>query len=146
MKALELPRMLSGANDRANCFMDINAGAGGTESMDWAAMLFRMYTRYCERQGLEGRAQRLRGRARRRASRTSRIRIAGEYAYGYLKAETGVHRLVRISPFDSNARRQTAFASVDVYPEIDDDIEIDIPETDVRAEVHPRRRAPAARR
>jgi peptide chain release factor 2 len=126
---LELARMLSGEQDRSNCFMDINAGAGGTDSMDWAAMLMRMYTRYCESKGwkveindaVEGEEA---------GFKNVSLRIEGEFAYGYLKAEVGVHRLVRISPFDANARRQTAFASVDVYPEVDDTIQIDIPEKD----------------
>jgi peptide chain release factor 2 len=124
---LELARMLSGEQDRSNCFMDINAGAGGTDSMDWAAMLMRMYTRYCEGKGwkveindaVDGEEA---------GFKNVSLRIEGEFAYGYLKAEMGVHRLVRISPFDANARRQTAFASVDVYPEVDDTIRIDIPE------------------
>ncbi|WNG56657.1 peptide chain release factor 2 [Archangium gephyra] len=126
---LELARMLSGEQDRSHCFMDINAGAGGTDSMDWAAMLMRMYTRYCETKGwkveindaVEGEEA---------GFKNVSLRIEGEFAYGYLKAEVGVHRLVRISPFDANARRQTAFASVDVYPEVDDTIKIDIPEKD----------------
>ncbi|HYO51590.1 peptide chain release factor 2 [Archangium sp.] len=126
---LELARMLSGEQDRSNCFMDINAGAGGTDSMDWAAMLMRMYTRYCEQKGwkveindsVEGEEA---------GFKNVSLRIEGEFAYGFLKAEVGVHRLVRISPFDANARRQTAFASVDVYPEVDDSIHIDIPEKD----------------
>ncbi|MFY0566094.1 peptide chain release factor 2 [Archangium lansingense] len=126
---LELARMLSGEQDRSSCFMDINAGAGGTDSMDWAAMLMRMYTRYCETKGwkveindaVDGEEA---------GFKNVSLRIEGEFAYGYLKAEVGVHRLVRISPFDANARRQTAFASVDVYPEVDDTIKIDIPEKD----------------
>jgi peptide chain release factor 2 len=129
VEKLELERMLSGENDHASAFMEINAGAGGTESMDWAAMLLRMYTRYAEAKGwtveindfVAGEEAGLKNVA---------IKVSGENAYGYLKAENGVHRLVRISPFDANARRQTAFASVDVYPEVDDTIHIDIPEKD----------------
>jgi peptide chain release factor 2 len=129
VQKLELARMLSGEQDGSSCFMDINAGAGGTDSMDWAAMLLRMYTRYCEQKGwtveindaVEGEEA---------GFKNVSLRIEGENAYGYLKAEVGVHRLVRISPFDGNARRQTAFASVDVYPEVDDSIEIDLPEKD----------------
>ena len=129
VQKLELARMLCGEQDHASCFMDINAGAGGTDSMDWAAMLLRMYTRYCEQKGwkveindaVEGEEA---------GFKNVSLRIEGENAYGYLKAEVGVHRLVRISPFDGNARRQTAFASVDVYPEVDDSIEIDLPEKD----------------
>jgi len=135
VERLELRRMLSGENDQANAFMEINAGAGGTESMDWAAMLLRMYTRYAESKGwtveindfVAGEEAGLKNVA---------IKVSGENAYGYLKAENGVHRLVRISPFDANARRQTSFASVTVYPEVDDDIVIDIPEKDVRIDVY----------
>ncbi len=129
VKALELKKMLSGPNDRANCFMDINAGAGGTESMDWAAMLVRMYTRFCQRRGWKVEINdEVPGEEA--GFKNVSLRIEGEYAYGHLKAEVGVHRLVRISPFDANARRQTSFTAVDVYPEIDDDVKIDIPETD----------------
>lgn len=134
VERLELERMLSGENDHASAFMEINAGAGGTESMDWAAMLLRMYTRYAEAKGwtveindfVAGEEAGLKNVA---------IKVSGENAYGYLKAENGVHRLVRISPFDANARRQTSFASVTVYPEVDDDIVVDIPEKDVRVDV-----------
>ena len=127
---LELARMLSGPQDRSNAFVTINAGAGGTDSMDWAQMLLRMYTRFCEARGwtvdiqdmVEGEEAGL---------KNVTVFVQGENAYGYLKAEIGVHRLVRISPFDANARRQTAFASVDVYPEVDDNIQIDIPEKDI---------------
>lgn len=129
VKRLELARMLSGQQDRLNCFMDINAGAGGTESMDWAAMLMRMYSRYCERRGWKVELNdEVPGEEA--GFKNVSLRIEGDFAYGYLKAEIGVHRLVRISPFDSNARRQTSFASVDVYPEVDDDVKIDIPEKD----------------
>ncbi len=121
--------MLSGENDRSNCFMDINAGAGGTDSMDWAAMLMRMYTRFCEQRGWEVEVSDMVAGEEAGFKNVS-LHIQGEFAYGYLKAEVGVHRLVRISPFDANARRQTAFASVDVYPEVDDSIRIDIPEKD----------------
>ena len=127
---LELARMLSGEQDRSNCFMDINAGAGGTDSMDWAAMLVRMYTRYCEARGWKVELNdEVPGEEA--GFKNVSLRIEGEFAYGYLKAEVGVHRLVRISPFDANARRQTAFASVDVYPEVDDSIQIDLPEKDI---------------
>ncbi|NMO22027.1 peptide chain release factor 2 [Pyxidicoccus fallax] len=127
---LELARMLSGEQDRSSCFMDINAGAGGTDSMDWAAMLLRMYTRYCEAKGWKVEINdEVPGEEA--GFKNVSLRIEGDFAYGYLKAEVGVHRLVRISPFDANARRQTAFASVDVYPEVDDTIQIDIPEKDI---------------
>jgi len=130
VEALELERMLSGPNDRLNCFLDVNAGAGGTESMDWASMLLRMYTRFCERRGWKVDVNDFNA-GEEAGIKNASLRVEGDFAYGYLKAEIGVHRLVRISPFDSNARRHTSFASIDVYPEIDDDIKIDIPETDI---------------
>ena len=130
VKQLELQKMLSGPNDRLNCFMDVNAGAGGTESMDWAAMLLRMYTRFCERRGWKVEINDYNA-GEEAGIKNASLRIEGENAYGYLKAEIGVHRLVRISPFDANARRHTSFASVDVYPEVEDDIKIDIPESEI---------------
>ena len=135
VERLELRRMLSGENDAANCYMDINAGAGGTESMDWAAMLLRMYTRFAESKGWTVEINDFVAGEEAGLKNVS-LRVVGENAYGYLKAENGVHRLVRISPFDANARRQTSFASVSVYPELDDDIVIDIPEKDVRVDVY----------
>jgi len=126
---LELEKMLSGPSDRLNCFLDINAGAGGTESMDWASMLLRMYTRYCERRGWKVEMNDYNA-GEEAGIKNASLRIEGDNAYGYLKAEIGVHRLVRISPYDSNARRHTSFSSVDVYPEVDDTIKIEIPETD----------------
>ena len=132
---LELARMLSGENDSKNCYMDINAGAGGTESMDWAAMLLRMYTRYGEQRGWSVEVNDFVAGEEAGVKNVSII-VRGENAFGYLKAENGVHRLVRISPFDANARRQTSFASVSVYPEIDDDIVIDIPESEVRIDIY----------
>lgn len=129
VKKLELEKMLSGPSDRLNCFVDINAGAGGTESMDWASMLLRMYTRFCERRGWRVEVSDI-NHGEEAGIKNASLRIEGENAYGYMKAEMGVHRLVRISPYDSNARRHTSFASVDVYPEVDDDIKIDIPEKD----------------
>jgi peptide chain release factor 2 len=129
IKKLELEKMLSGPNDKMNCFVDINAGAGGTESMDWGSMLLRMYTRYCERRGWKVEMNDYNA-GEEAGIKNASLRIEGENAFGYMKAEMGVHRLVRISPFDSNARRHTSFVSVDVYPEIDDDIKIDIPEVD----------------
>ncbi|MBI5543050.1 MAG: peptide chain release factor 2, partial [Deltaproteobacteria bacterium] len=117
-------------NDRASAFLDINAGAGGTDSMDWAAMLLRMYTRYCESKGWKVEINDYVA-GEEAGLKNCSLLVEGEFAYGFLKAECGVHRLVRISPFDSNARRQTGFASVDVHPQIDDSISIDIPEKDV---------------
>ena len=130
VNALELARMLSGPNDNAGAFIEINAGAGGTESMDWAAMLLRMYSRYCERHGWKTEINDL-VEGEEAGIKNVSLQVDGERAYGFLKAENGVHRLVRISPFDAAARRHTSFASVYVYPQISDDIHIDIPEKDV---------------
>jgi peptide chain release factor 2 len=135
IQKLEFQRMLSGEHDRASCYMDINAGAGGTDSMDWAAMLLRMYTRFAETKGWKVEINDFVAGEEAGVKNVS-VRIEGEFAFGFLKAENGVHRLVRISPFDANARRQTAFASVFVYPEIDDDITIDVQEKDVRIDVY----------
>jgi peptide chain release factor 2 len=134
ISSLELARMLSGENDRKNCYMTINAGAGGTDSMDWASMLLRMYTRFCERKGWKVEITDFVA-GEEAGLKNATLSIKGEYAYGFLKAETGVHRLVRISPFDANARRHTAFAAVYVWPEVDESIEIDIPEKEVRVDV-----------
>jgi peptide chain release factor 2 len=132
---LEFQRMLSGQQDRSSCYMEINAGAGGTDSMDWAAMLLRMYTRFAESKGWTVEINDFVA-GEEAGMKNASIHVQGEYAFGFLKAENGVHRLVRISPFDANARRQTAFASVFVYPEVEDDIVIDIPEKDVRTDVY----------
>jgi peptide chain release factor 2 len=131
VQRLELSKMLSGPQDRLNAIVEINAGAGGTESQDWAQMLYRMYTRYCERKGWEveqGDFQPGEEAGIKNASFIAR----GDHAYGWLKAEVGVHRLVRISPFDANARRHTSFASVYVYPEVDEEIDVDLNPADVR--------------
>jgi peptide chain release factor 2 len=133
VERLELSRMLSGPQDHLNAIVEINAGAGGTESQDWAQMLYRMYTRYAERKGWEvepGDFQPGEEAGLKNASFIAR----GDHAYGWLKAEVGVHRLVRISPFDANARRHTSFASVFVYPEVDEDIEVVINPADVRTD------------
>jgi peptide chain release factor 2 len=131
---LELARMLSGPQDGAAAIVTINAGAGGTESCDWAAMLLRMLTRYCERRGWEVEVTDfLPGEGA--GIKSADFIARGENAYGYLKAEAGVHRLVRISPFDAAARRHTSFASVFVTPEVDDDIDIEVKEEDVRIDV-----------
>jgi peptide chain release factor 2 len=132
---LRLQSMLSGEADGNDTYLEIHAGAGGTESQDWASMLFRMYMRWAERHGYklqlieesEGEGAGL---------KSATLLVKGENAYGWLKTEAGVHRLVRISPFDSNARRHTSFSSVTVYPVIDQSIEIDIPEKDVRIDVY----------
>ncbi len=130
---LEFRRMFSGPMDSSACFIEINAGAGGTEAQDWAGMLERMYLRYCERKGFK--AELLEESEGEVAGiKSATIKVEGDYAFGYLRTETGVHRLVRKSPYDANARRHTSFASVYVYPEVDDSIEIDINPADVRTD------------
>jgi len=132
---MEFRRMFSGELDASNCFLDIQAGSGGTEAQDWASMLLRMYLRYAERKGFQvevleqsdGEVAGIKGAS---------IKISGEYAYGHLRTETGVHRLVRKSPFDSGNRRHTSFSSVFVYPEVDDSIEVDINPADLRIDTY----------
>ncbi|MCC6546040.1 peptide chain release factor 2 [Candidatus Sumerlaeota bacterium] len=124
-KKLELTVMLTGEEDTLPAFIKVQAGAGGTEAMDWAAMLLRMYSRWCEKNGYAMELMDI-SDGEQAGIQSATIRVEGPYAFGYLKGEAGVHRLVRISPFDANARRQTSFASVDVTPEIDDKIEVDI--------------------
>jgi peptide chain release factor 2 len=132
---LEFRRMFSGEMDSANCFLDIQAGSGGTEAQDWGSMLLRMYIRYAERKGFtvevleqsDGEVAGIKGAS---------LKISGEYAYGHLRTETGVHRLVRKSPFDSGNRRHTSFSSVFVYPEVDDSIEVDINPADLRVDTY----------
>ncbi len=131
VRSLEVQQMLSGENDEKNAIVSINAGAGGTEAQDWAQMLLRMYLRWCEHKGfsteivdlLEGEEAGI---------KSVTFTVSGKYAYGLLKAESGIHRLVRISPFDASGRRHTSFAAVFVYPEIDDTIVIDIKPSDLR--------------
>jgi peptide chain release factor 2 len=130
---LEFQRMLSGPSDRANCFVEINAGAGGTESMDWAQMLLRMYARFCERKSWKVEITDSTP-GEEAGFKSVSFSVEGEFAYGFLKAEVGVHRLVRISPFDANARRQTSFASVFVYPDVADDIVVNVQEKDIKRE------------
>ncbi len=131
IEVVELKNMLSGKDDNKNCILTIHSGAGGTEAQDWADMLMRMYLRYGEQNGFKmSIADILDGDGAGIKSVT--IEVEGEFAYGYLKAENGVHRLVRISPFDSNKRRHTSFASVFVIPEIDDTIQIEINPADLR--------------
>lgn len=130
LEELEFRNILSGPDDERNAILHINAGAGGTEAQDWSEMLTRMYTRWAERHGYKVYlADEVEGDVA--GIKSATLEIQGKHAYGYLKAENGVHRLVRISPFDSNARRHTSFASVFVYPEVDDDIEIEINPADV---------------
>jgi peptide chain release factor 2 len=135
LRHMELERMLSGKHDHAAAFVAINAGAGGTESQDWAQMLMRMYQRFCEREGwkVELTDEHVGDEA---GIKSCTLRVEGENAFGYLKAENGVHRLVRISPFDSNKRRQTSFASVGVLPELDDSIDIEIKDGDLRVDTY----------
>jgi peptide chain release factor 2 len=129
----ELEALLSGEADANNSYLEVHAGAGGTESQDWAGMLLRMYTRWAEQHGYKvDYIEETQGEEAGLKSAT--IEIKGHNAYGWLKTENGVHRLVRISPFDSNARRHTSFASVNVYPVVDDRINIDIKEADVRVD------------
>jgi peptide chain release factor 2 len=135
VEGLEFQKMLSGPHDRAGAIVEVKSGAGGVEAMDWAAMLYRMYTRYCERKGWAVEPADLTAGEEAGISSASFI-ARGDFAYGFLKAERGVHRLVRISPFDQAARRQTSFAAVDVTPEIEDDIVIDIKEADVRVDTY----------
>lgn len=135
LAALEFRRMLSGPHDASNCYFSINAGAGGTESQDWAEMLLRMYLRYCERKGWRCTITEYQP-GEEAGIKSATIQVEGEYAYGYLKAENGIHRLVRISPFDSNARRHTSFASAFAFPEISDDVEVVINEADLRVDTY----------
>ena len=133
--AREIEALLSGEADGNDSFLEIHAGAGGTESCDWAAMLARMYTRWAEAHGFKVELQSERA-GEEAGIKSATLLVKGQYAYGWLKTESGVHRLVRISPFDSQARRHTSFASVWVYPVIDDTIEIDIPEKDIRIDTY----------
>ncbi len=133
--AFELSTLLSGPNDTKNGILTIHPGAGGTESQDWAEMLFRMYNRWSERKGYA--VTLLDYQAGEEAGlKSATLEIKGEFAYGYLKAESGVHRLVRISPFDANKRRHTSFVSVYVYPEVDEEINIEIHEEDLRIDTY----------
>jgi peptide chain release factor 2 len=132
---LEFRRMFSNPADPNNCFIDIQAGAGGTEACDWASMLLRQYLRYCERKGFKVEVlEQTDGDVA--GIRSASIKVEGEYAYGHLRTETGVHRLVRKSPFDSSGGRHTSFASLFVYPEVDDSIEIDINPADLRVDTY----------
>ncbi len=129
----ELEALLSGEADGNDCYLEVHAGAGGTESQDWANMLLRMYVRYAEQRGFK--VDYIEETAGEEAGiKSATVEIKGRNAYGWLKTENGVHRLVRISPFDSNARRHTSFASVTVYPVVDDRINIDVKESDVRVD------------
>ncbi len=132
---LEFRRMFSGEYDSADCYLDIQAGSGGTEAQDWASMLLRMYLRWAEAKGFKTEViEESDGDVAGLKSAT--IKIIGDYAFGWLRTETGVHRLVRKSPFDSGGRRHTSFSSVFIYPEVDDDIDIDINPADLRIDVY----------
>ncbi|MEF3081458.1 peptide chain release factor 2 [Luteimonas sp. SMYT11W] len=132
---LEFQRMFSGELDSANCFVDIQAGAGGTEAQDWAEMMLRMYLRWAEARGWKTELMEVSG-GEVAGIKSATVRVEGEFAYGWLKTEIGVHRLVRKSPFDSDNRRHTSFTSVFVSPEVDDNIEIDINPADLRTDVY----------
>jgi peptide chain release factor 2 len=135
VRARQIKTMLSGEADGNDTYLEIHAGAGGTESQDWANMLLRMYTRWAERRGFKVEVLEMHD-GEEAGIKSATILVKGENAYGWLKTESGVHRLVRISPFDGNARRHTSFASNWVYPVVDDTIEIDIPESDVRIDTY----------
>ncbi len=135
VEGLEFRRMFNNPADPLNCFIDIQAGAGGTEACDWASMLLRQYLRYCERKGFKAEVME-ESEGDVAGIRSATIKIEGDYAFGQLRTETGVHRLVRKSPFDSAGGRHTSFASLFVYPEVDDTIEIDINPADVRTDTY----------
>lgn len=128
---LEFKLMLSGEHDRDNAILEIHSGAGGTEAQDWAQMLLRMYLRWCEMKDYQTKSVDILP-GEEAGIKSVTIMVTGEYAYGYLRAEIGVHRLVRLSPFDANHRRHTSFASVFVYPDIEDEVEIEIKDSDIR--------------
>jgi len=132
---LEFRRMFSDPMDPNSCFVDINAGQGGTEAQDWASMLLRMYLKYCDKKGFKADILEL-SEGEVAGIKSASIKVAGAYAYGHLRTETGIHRLVRKSPFDSNARRHTSFASIFVYPEVDETIEIEINPADLRIDTY----------
>ncbi|MFZ0485416.1 MAG: peptide chain release factor 2 [Arenicellales bacterium] len=132
---LEFQRMFSGPMDANNAFMDIQAGSGGTEAQDWAEMLLRMYLRYCENRQFQSEIVEV-SEGDVAGIKSATIKVSGEHAFGYLRTETGIHRLVRKSPFDSGHRRHTSFASVYVYPEIDDKVEVEINPADLRVDTY----------
>jgi peptide chain release factor 2 len=130
---VELTTKMTGDHDTSNAFLEIHPGAGGTESQDWAAMLERLYLRWCERRGFE--VELIDEQAGEEAGiKSATLLVKGPYAYGNLKSENGVHRLVRISPYDAQSRRHTSFASAHVYPEVDDDVDMEIEEKDLRVD------------
>jgi peptide chain release factor 2 len=132
---MEFRRMFSNPLDPNNCFIDIQAGSGGTEAQDWAAMLERMYLKFCDRRGFHAEVlEHTPGEVA--GIKSATLKLTGDYAYGTLRTETGVHRLVRKSPFDANARRHTSFASVFVYPEVDESIEVEVNPADLRIDTY----------
>jgi peptide chain release factor 2 len=135
LKELEIRTMLQGADDHRNAILTVHPGAGGLESQDWAEMLVRMYTRWAERRGFKISVLDLQP-AEEAGLKSASLEITGDHVYGYLKAEKGIHRLVRMSPFDAQSRRHTSFASVFVYPEVEDDIEVEIDESDLRVDTY----------
>ncbi len=132
---MEFARMLSGEHDANNAIVSINAGAGGTEAQDWAEILLRMYLRWCERKGFKSEITDYQP-GDEAGTKGVTFTVSGDYAYGYLKAEKGIHRLVRISPFDSNARRHTSFCSVFIFPELADDVDIEILDKDLKVDTY----------
>lgn len=135
LEGLEFRRMFSNPADPLNCFLDIQAGAGGTEAQDWASMLLRQYLKYAERKGFKAEVlEESEGEVA--GIKSATIKLEGEYAFGYLRTETGVHRLVRKSPFDSSGGRHTSFASVFVYPEVDDSFEVEVNPADLRVDTY----------
>ena len=135
IEAMELAKMLSGPNDAYGALVSINAGAGGTESQDWAEMLLRMYTRWCERRNYKVELIDTQP-AEEAGIKSATFSAAGDHAFGYLRAEAGVHRLVRISPFDAQSRRHTSFASVSVFPDIDQDVDVEVADDDLKIDVY----------
>lgn len=132
---MEFARMLSGEHDANNATLSINAGAGGTEAQDWASIVLRMYLRYCERKGFKTEFTEYLP-ADEAGIKSATISVEGEYAYGYLRAESGIHRLVRISPFDAASKRHTSFCSVFVFPELDDSVEVEVEEKDLKVDTY----------
>jgi peptide chain release factor 2 len=135
IEKLEFRRMFNNPMDPNSCFVDVQSGAGGTESQDWAAMLERMYIRYCERKDFSVEVME-ESQGEVAGIKSAVLKVSGDYAFGTLRTESGIHRLVRKSPFDSNARRHTSFASVFVYPEIDDSIDVDINPAELRIDTY----------
>ena len=135
LEALKLRTLLDGKYDQNNAIVSVHAGAGGTDAQDWAEMLFRMYTRWCEKKGYKSKLIDMQEDTE-GGIKSATLLVEGENAYGYLKNEKGVHRLVRISPFDSSGRRHTSFASLDVIPEIDEDLDVEIRDEDIRVDTY----------